>query len=109
MNKNILKVNVTQSHIDKGKRGNCSFCPIALAVHDLLDKEFDYHIEVKRGFCSITKMKEKERLVSVSDYKLPEKANDFIWFFDYSNLDRATPFEMEMELIIEHKFLDNVF
>ena len=48
---NLLVVNVTQKHINKGKRDNSSSCPIALALHDVIDnsEKFEFvraiHVE----------------------------------------------------------------
>ncbi len=33
-----MKISVTQSHIDKGKQGQCSNCPVALAMNEVMDK-----------------------------------------------------------------------
>jgi hypothetical protein len=31
-----ITIKVTQRHIDHGKRGDCSYCPIALAIADVI-------------------------------------------------------------------------
>lgn len=34
LNNDPINVKLTQRHIDHGKRGDCSYCPIALAIAD---------------------------------------------------------------------------
>ena len=37
-----MQLEIKQSHIDKGKRGDCEKCPIALAVLDAFDNDKDF-------------------------------------------------------------------
>lgn len=71
-----MKITVTQKHINKGKRGACLGCPIALA---LLDK----------GIEAIVGLED----FSVGDawYKLPGTAIQFRETFDNEGRNRVKP------------------
>jgi hypothetical protein len=36
MNNDPITIKVTQRHIDHGRRGDCSYCPIALAISEVI-------------------------------------------------------------------------
>lgn len=70
-------INVTQEHIDRGYKANCTFCPIALAV---------------RPYGEISMLRVDNSSIWIYDYSqqysrfklatLPDKAIEFITDFD---------------------------
>jgi hypothetical protein len=69
-------INVTAEHIANGKRGECEFCPVALAFQAALDLGPFASIDVLIGCATITT---GGRSIAVS---LPEDADQFIVNFD---------------------------
>jgi hypothetical protein len=88
-----MKITVTQEHIDRGKRGKCDSCPIALAILD--DVSID---EAKVGAIIATISRKKPIIswsrVSTEDYYLPQSAIDFVRKFDDSS--HVEPFSFEL-------------
>lgn len=74
MNQNIL-LNVTQDHINRGKRQDCSACPIALA---LMDQFPGAEVEVSGVGILI-----KKRLKDYKKYWSNPETAKFISTFDY--------------------------
>ena len=77
-----MNIKVTQEHIDKGIRGKCRLCPIALAIKDEIGKivmvnVFDVDIDGQV-------------------IRLPTTAFDFVQRFD-ADL-KVSPFTFELEL-----------
>jgi hypothetical protein len=70
-----LKIEVTQEDIDKGKRDDCTSCPIALAA-------------IRTGATSAFVDSDSIHIVAENErglfFKLPLKAQQFIHDFDYS-------------------------
>jgi hypothetical protein len=66
-----IKVSVTAKHIEKGKRRNPGYCPIALAIKGLGFKK----VYVGRNYLILDKW----------PYKVPAKTNEFIRKFDENN------------------------
>jgi len=85
-----MKIQVTQEHIDRGKRGSCGSCPIALAGKAAFP---DYQIEV-----GLTSMQFHDKLTfeHLFGIYLPEKASKFIDDFDAER--RVTPFEFDLDM-----------
>jgi hypothetical protein len=78
-----MKIVVAQEHIDKGRTGSCSKCPIALAAHDigLLDA-----MVTENGLYAYTPYR---------GGKLSPKASLFVKKFDLGK--KVLPFEFEFE------------
>lgn len=77
-----MKIPVTQDHIDKGRHGDPSGCPLALAIREAttwMPRVVVPHVRL-----------------SDADYILPQNARDFI--FRYETLQGVEPFEFEMEV-----------
>ena len=80
-----MKIQVTKEDIEKGARGSCEWCPVALAIQRTYD--------LKNG---------KDKMVTVDEdgvgiwqdsveqhYQLPQVARDFIHSFDNYNYGRT--------------------
>lgn len=78
----IKIIKVTQEHINKGKKRNILFCPIALALNDAFGTE-----------CSVGPKDWGFRGESLC-YFLSQKCKDFIKKFD--NSKPVEPFEFEV-------------
>lgn len=89
-----LQVNLTQEHIDKGYRGSCSCCPVALAVeqaalthHVVAQEEFIHwrHPEIPRWYMART----------------PRAVNKFMAAFDRGQGVRPLSFNLVGALLEE--------
>lgn len=81
---NDLILEVTQEDIDKGKRGNCCLCPIALALMrkfnlDTSEDSLD-SASVGLTMASIFPVMDKERKPQY--FYMPDEASEFIKNFD---------------------------
>ncbi len=81
---NDLILEITQEDIDKGKAGNCSLCPIALALMrkfnlDPSEDSLDY-ARVGLTMASIFPVMDRERKPQY--FNMPDEASEFIKDFD---------------------------
>ena len=89
-----MKIQVTKEDIEKGERGSCEWCPVALAIQRTYD--------LKNG---------KDKMVTVDEdgvgiwqdsvekhYRLPLIARDFIHDFDNSDIksEQLKPFSFKI-------------
>ena len=84
----MLKVNVTQEHINKGERHSTSACPIAWALKDVLPADS----------CAVNVRASVAVWFRNSDYYrawLPRSAQDFVVEFD--NGQDVSPFSFELD------------
>jgi hypothetical protein len=80
-----LKIKVTEENIRNGQAYSTLFCPIALAIRDVLpDARVSSEFIVDDGYTII----------------LPQTARDFILRFDFPDchLSPASPFEFEIDI-----------
>jgi hypothetical protein len=84
----IVKVNVTQKHIDIGVPKDCKYCPIAFALRDLGFKHFDV------GVISINIF--ESAYGDVKRINLPKNVGSFIQDFDAGR--EVKPFEFELDI-----------
>lgn len=85
----MLKVNVTQEHIDKGERYNTGGCPIAWALRDALPEGccgINVHVRVAVWF---------DDAQVYHQAWLPRPAQDFVVEFD--NGYDISPFSFELD------------
>lgn len=82
-------INVTQEHIDKGMKGNCRKCPIALAV----EQDYKPLAPPQVGLTCMLITDLEGKAVTVS---LPDECSNFIFRFD-SERD-VKPFSFELEI-----------
>lgn len=83
-----IKVSVTAEDIANGKHGNCSLCPVALAVNRAIGQKFD---AVRIGF------RNAEFGYGDPDERvLPWRAQEFV--LDYESGRPVEPFEFEMDV-----------
>lgn len=77
-----MKIQVTQKHINEGKRGECFNCPIALALLEATGQQWDvsFHMACSWHY----------------NLNLPEIAQEFIGRFDYEKT--VKPFEFELPI-----------
>lgn len=91
----IVNINVTEEDIAKGKRGDCSACPIALAAERALSEKFgDGIVNVCPLFISFTVNDPFTKALSNTPYRMRE----FMWNFD--NKQEVAPFSMDIEFLI---------
>lgn len=74
-------IRVTQEHIDKGKAGLCSLCPIALALKDAGFKD---------SWAGSGTLKNNKNTICIT----PQSCYDFMVHFDAGDL--VSPFEFEI-------------
>lgn len=90
-----VRVEVTQSCIERGERGDASQCPIALAVLDLdedvLGFEID-HLEVDGTCIHIESFDKLEPI----EFAPPPSVSSFVQTFD--NGEPVAPFAFEIEV-----------
>lgn len=89
-----MLVKVTQKHIDKGRPADCSFCPIANALRELLHEDYYPHVS-----SAIYQIKETNTGLVVKEGRLPAIAVDFISSFDgpiYLDRSESKPFEFDI-------------
>lgn len=80
-----IVVDVTQEHIDQGKRSSCEECPIALAIKEVNPKYIDVKVELEHVVCGgVT-------------YKLPYLASQFVYSYDYFDKGYCEPFSFILE------------
>ena len=83
-----MKIEVTQAHIDAGKRGRCTKCPVALAIMDKLNvkrvRVGSRVIEIGRPHMDI--------------YRTPEEVDYFITAFDENWSHAVEPFGFELDV-----------
>ncbi len=86
----MIKINVTQKHINKGKRMKICECPIAHAVseHFQIDSK-DKLVEVGIEDATIYNDKDKE---IYKLYTLPRSASRFVVKFDDKGRNAVKPF-----------------
>lgn len=78
-----MKIEVTQEDIDKGERGSCSGCPVALAM--------------KRALGVQTLLVEDDAAwTNMEEYLLPDPVPDFIGDFDTG--EPVKPFTFELPI-----------
>lgn len=88
-----LKVKVTQEHIDQAKRGDCCYCPIALAVRKHgyqtpfvgVVTIYPHGVDIHGNFN-----------LPFKAARMPLEAVDFARNFDYGR--EVEPFEFEVEI-----------
>lgn len=98
-----MKLNITEKHIDSGRKGNCAHCPIALAVKEQFPGFDDvqvYSFEIYVG-----------RNIFLFTNECKERAKDFILAFDGergSNEENVHPMELEIKQFSSPRNLDCV-
>jgi hypothetical protein len=87
-------INVTQEHIDKGKKISCSNCPVALAIGERVTTESVY---VHPRFIYLGKL--------MTERDLPKEAQRFIRRFDGEKEVEPFSFDLDIpdELLAEAK------
>jgi len=83
-----MKVTVTQQHIDKGVKGSCGFCPIALAIKEAFNTDY------------VLVASDLDIGESIRDFPTPEEVQQF-----YCDFDRGQPVQ---PFTFELKGIDNV-
>ncbi len=81
-------IHVLQEHINRGRRRNCSFCPVALALADACGGTPSVGLRSGRARIPGTH--------ALRDFALPWKVQDFIRSFD-AHIE-VFPFSFEVEL-----------
>lgn len=89
MNKKIL-VKVEQKHINLGLRGNCSSCPIALAIKEINQSKF---VSIGYKDASIYFLERDDTYT----FDLPRAARRFINRFDKDVYVKAKPFNFYLK------------
>ena len=82
-----MKIEVTQAHIDAGKRGRYTKCPVALAVKDALGVKLvkvGSDIHIGRPHMAII-------------HRTPDEVASFIDAFDHNQSHGVTPFSFDLD------------
>ena len=86
-----MKIQVTKEDIEKGERGSCEWCPVALAIQRTYDLKNgkDKMVIVEGSYAEIWDKNNGEQ-----QYQLPQIARDFIHDFDNSDIksEQLKPF-----------------
>jgi hypothetical protein len=98
-----LNVHVTQEHIDKGKQGNCYFCPVALAItpHGAY-----YSIISTRSYEFVLYLCDKRKEAKLPT---PEEVLDFINRFDAGKTVKPFSFALTIPEQLEEYFKPTSF
>jgi hypothetical protein len=80
-------INVTQEHIDKGKKGKCRECPIALAVQEKCISEISVGVISGAIFFDDDSHPASEMAV---------EAIRFVWAFDLNG--KVEPFSFDLDI-----------
>ncbi len=88
MIENMVLIKVTQEHIDKGCSGSCAYCPIAIAISELVSIKYTTLVYTY-SFCILG-------LEPAYHGELPDKARVFIENYDYMN--DVNPIEFELNI-----------
>jgi len=81
-----MKIEVTQEHINKGKRKNCYRCPVALAIESAIPDSW-----VSVGWQTITVDKDQQ----YATQRTPTAVTEFINKFDRRK--KVEPFEFVLQ------------
>lgn len=91
----LMKIKVTQKHIDFGVRGSPYRCPVAWAISDTVNKDVDVlddkYLRVSVGGRMVG-LKDK---AGTRDFNVPEEARAFVLNFDFGY--RVFPFEFDID------------
>lgn len=82
----MISIKIEQKHIDLGKRGSCTHCPIALAATEQFPRE---EIEVGGKYIDFIKGRARRRFL------FPQEAFDFVLSFD--NNREVHPFSFKID------------
>lgn len=82
----MVKINVTQEHIDSGTDGNACHCPVALAIKDALGREDGVYVFYYGAN------------VGADNYHLPMMVTKFIKDFDNEGRGSVSPFSFTLDL-----------
>ena len=86
-----MLIEVTQKHIEHGRRGECSHCPVALALQDYGFKNVSVY---GGGFDHGTV---KQKLDATSEFVvLPDFVSGWISNFDYQGTGEPFSFELQV-------------
>lgn len=79
-----MRIQVTAEHINIGKRLDCFYCPVAIAIREALNNSIYIHAT--------------EHIIVIGDikYQTPTSVFDFITYFDKGII--LQPFEFELNL-----------
>ena len=83
-----MRIQVTQAHIDAGKRKRCTKCPVALAVREALGIRL-----VKVGFESIFLGRPH-----MTHVRFPHEIEGFMLAFDDNWSHGVTPFAFDLDV-----------
>lgn len=93
-----FKIEVTKNHIERGIRGSCGNCPIALAMLEVIPLKEKYSLMVGLDAFAIRLMDIYNPAEDLQQ-SLPKKVKEFIRRFDY--LEKVTPFSFSTPYIKE--------
>ena len=96
-----ITVSITQDHINRGLRGHCGRCPVALAIKDAVRgqaKRFRGKVEVFNSRANIRSY-DGERTALAGRWVMPLDVGDFIYDFDIGGRGpRVRPFTFTLDL-----------
>lgn len=85
-------IQITQEHIDNGKRAECSLCPIALAIKKVIKSD----LNVGTGYGNIWISGHEVDWYT----KTPEVARVFMFQFDRQYSVKPTKFELDIPCVL---------
>jgi hypothetical protein len=91
-----MQINVTEKHIENGKKRNCQFCPIALAIGEHLEEGFECHVSRYTLKIYPASNQDLDSDFCLTEVNLPQECSTFIGLFD--NYDPVKPFTFEANI-----------
>ena len=88
-----MKIQVTKEDIEKGERGSCEWCPVALAIQRTYNLKNDGDEKMISVDADCVEIWTQQDIVE-KQYQLPQIARDFIHDFDNSDIknEQLKPF-----------------
>lgn len=90
----MITINVSQEHIDKGKRINSVLCPVALAIVDTIKDEYVF---VSAGYNGVVIF--KGNIEECKTYNIPSYVKDYMLEFDHGHKIKPFSFTLNYPIV----------
>ena len=92
-----MKIQVTEKHIKNGEPRSCEFCPIALAIKEVLGENVFVNNNFEVNWRSLDAIIDGDLFC----HTLPKEASQFIDMFDDNSKVRPLEFELDLEQYLQ--------